>query len=178
MFVYVCCFLFLSGYHYICLRSESNQPLCLPALLVYTEACDYIPDDHQSNGLGKRGWVLPGKGVEPREWNSAGSDRMLIFLWIFQLCQSNPCLIPIPGLFVFFRKAVGFTALFLPSSDYAEALINPIKHVSLMDQRAKQLAALMGESEVRIPRRDGRGKKMTCREMDRLPGLVVVEIST
>uniref|UniRef100_A0A8C6CAC3 1-phosphatidylinositol 4,5-bisphosphate phosphodiesterase n=1 Tax=Monodon monoceros TaxID=40151 RepID=A0A8C6CAC3_MONMO len=67
-----------SGYHYICLRNEANQPLCLPALLVYTEASDYIPDDHQ---------------------------------------------------------------------DYAEALINPIKHVSLMDQRAKQLAALIGESE-------------------------------
>uniref|UniRef100_A0ACB8G7H4 1-phosphatidylinositol 4,5-bisphosphate phosphodiesterase beta-3 n=1 Tax=Sphaerodactylus townsendi TaxID=933632 RepID=A0ACB8G7H4_9SAUR len=67
-----------SGYHYICLRSESNQPLCLPALLVYTEAYDYIPDDHQN---------------------------------------------------------------------YAEALINPIKHVSLLDQRAKQLAALIGESE-------------------------------
>ncbi|EMP25772.1 1-phosphatidylinositol-4,5-bisphosphate phosphodiesterase beta-3 [Chelonia mydas] len=67
-----------SGYHYICLRSESNQPLSLPALLVYTEANDYIPDDHQ---------------------------------------------------------------------DYAEALINPIKHVSLMDQRAKQLVALIGDSE-------------------------------
>ncbi|XP_045153211.1 1-phosphatidylinositol 4,5-bisphosphate phosphodiesterase beta-3 isoform X2 [Echinops telfairi] len=67
-----------SGYHYVCLRNEANQPLCLPALLVYTEASDYIPDDHQ---------------------------------------------------------------------DYAEALINPIKHVSLMDQRAKQLAALIGESE-------------------------------
>ncbi|XP_072840146.2 1-phosphatidylinositol 4,5-bisphosphate phosphodiesterase beta-3 [Pogona vitticeps] len=67
-----------SGYHYICLRSECNQPLCLPALLVYTEAYDYIPDDHQN---------------------------------------------------------------------YAEALINPIKHVSLLDQRAKQLAALIGESE-------------------------------
>ncbi|XP_053133887.1 1-phosphatidylinositol 4,5-bisphosphate phosphodiesterase beta-3 isoform X4 [Hemicordylus capensis] len=69
-----------SGYHYICLRSESNQPLCLPALLVYTEAYDYIPDDHLT---------------------------------------------------------------------YADALINPIKHVSLLDQRAKQLAALMGESEER-----------------------------
>ncbi|XP_038620687.1 1-phosphatidylinositol 4,5-bisphosphate phosphodiesterase beta-3 [Tachyglossus aculeatus] len=67
-----------SGYHYICLRNEANQPLCLPALLIYTEASDYIPDDHQ---------------------------------------------------------------------DYAEALINPIKHVSLMDQRSKQLAALIGESE-------------------------------
>uniref|UniRef100_A0A8C5V9Y5 1-phosphatidylinositol 4,5-bisphosphate phosphodiesterase n=1 Tax=Microcebus murinus TaxID=30608 RepID=A0A8C5V9Y5_MICMU len=67
-----------SGYHYVCLRNEANQPLCLPALLIYTEASDYIPDDHQ---------------------------------------------------------------------DYAEALINPIKHVSLMDQRATQLAALIGESE-------------------------------
>ncbi|KAM5316887.1 1-phosphatidylinositol 4,5-bisphosphate phosphodiesterase beta-3 isoform 1-T2 [Glossophaga mutica] len=67
-----------SGYHYICLRNEANQPLCLPALLIYTEASDYIPDDHQ---------------------------------------------------------------------DYAEALINPIKHVSLLDQRAKQLAALIGERE-------------------------------
>jgi hypothetical protein len=40
----------------------------------------------------------------------------------------------------------------LPSAppDYAEALINPIKHVSLMDQRAKQLAALIGESEVSL----------------------------
>ena len=35
-----------------------------------------------------------------------------------------------------------------PHPDYAEALINPIKHVSLMDQRAKQLAALIGEREV------------------------------
>ncbi|XP_025026394.1 1-phosphatidylinositol 4,5-bisphosphate phosphodiesterase beta-3-like [Python bivittatus] len=70
-----------AGYHYISLRSESNQPLCLPALLVNTEAYDYIPDDHQN---------------------------------------------------------------------YAEALINPIKHVSLMDQRAKQLAALMVESEENV----------------------------
>ncbi|XP_073904477.1 1-phosphatidylinositol 4,5-bisphosphate phosphodiesterase beta-3 isoform X2 [Castor canadensis] len=70
-----------SGYHYVCLRNEANQPLSLPALLIYTEASDYIPDDHQ---------------------------------------------------------------------DYAEALINPIKHVSLMDQRAKQLAALIGESEAQV----------------------------
>ncbi|KAM4018095.1 1-phosphatidylinositol 4,5-bisphosphate phosphodiesterase beta-3 [Anomaloglossus baeobatrachus] len=66
------------GYHYICLRNEINQPLCLPALLVYTEANDYIPDDHQ---------------------------------------------------------------------EYIRALINPIQHVSL-DERAKRLAALIGESEL------------------------------
>lgn len=43
----------LAGYHYICLRNEANQPLCLPALLIYTEASDYIPDDHQGE-LGER----------------------------------------------------------------------------------------------------------------------------
>lgn len=66
------------GYHYICLRNEINEPLCLPALLVYTEANDYIPDDHQ---------------------------------------------------------------------EYIRALINPIQHVSL-DERAKRLVALIGESEL------------------------------
>lgn len=35
------------GYHYVCLRNEANQPLCLPALLIYTEASDYIPGDRQ-----------------------------------------------------------------------------------------------------------------------------------
>lgn len=44
----------LAGYHYICLRNEANQPLCLPALLIYTEASDYIPDDHQGE-LGEWG---------------------------------------------------------------------------------------------------------------------------
>ncbi|MGH0182138.1 UNVERIFIED_CONTAM: hypothetical protein FKN15_008412, partial [Acipenser sinensis] len=67
------------GYHYICLKNELNQPLMLPTLLVYTEAKDYIPDEHQ---------------------------------------------------------------------EYADALANPIKHVNLLDQREKQLAALMGESEL------------------------------
>ncbi|XP_043931726.1 1-phosphatidylinositol 4,5-bisphosphate phosphodiesterase beta-3 isoform X2 [Protopterus annectens] len=66
------------GYHYICLRNESNQPLVLPALLVYTEAKDYIPDAHQ---------------------------------------------------------------------EYAWALTNPIKHVNLLDQRAKQLLGLIDENE-------------------------------
>ena len=42
----------LPGYHYICLRNEANQPLCLPALLIYTEASDYIPDDHQGEPHG------------------------------------------------------------------------------------------------------------------------------
>ncbi|XP_077598381.1 1-phosphatidylinositol 4,5-bisphosphate phosphodiesterase beta-3 isoform X2 [Stigmatopora nigra] len=36
------------GYHYINLKNELNQPLLLPSLLVYTEAQDYIPDQHQN----------------------------------------------------------------------------------------------------------------------------------
>lgn len=32
-----------AGFHHICLRSESNMPLTLPALFVYIEVKDYIP---------------------------------------------------------------------------------------------------------------------------------------
>ncbi|NXS51993.1 PLCB2 phosphodiesterase, partial [Brachypteracias leptosomus] len=32
------------GYHHICLRSESNMPLTMPALFVYLEVKDYVPD--------------------------------------------------------------------------------------------------------------------------------------
>lgn len=35
------------GYHYINLKTELNQPLFMPSLLVYTEAQDYIPNEHQ-----------------------------------------------------------------------------------------------------------------------------------
>ncbi|KAM9717092.1 1-phosphatidylinositol 4,5-bisphosphate phosphodiesterase beta-3 isoform 2-T2 [Menidia menidia] len=35
------------GYHYINLKNELNQPLLLPSLLLYTEAQDYIPNEHQ-----------------------------------------------------------------------------------------------------------------------------------
>ena len=37
------CFL-LSGYHHVCLRSESNMPLTMPSLFVYLEVKDYVPD--------------------------------------------------------------------------------------------------------------------------------------
>lgn len=58
----------LPGYHYICLRNEANQPLCLPALLIYTEASDYIPDNHQGEpqGWATRMWgtkAPPGLGM-------------------------------------------------------------------------------------------------------------------
>uniref|UniRef100_A0AAY4CI63 1-phosphatidylinositol 4,5-bisphosphate phosphodiesterase n=1 Tax=Denticeps clupeoides TaxID=299321 RepID=A0AAY4CI63_9TELE len=65
------------GYHYISLKNDLNQPLLLPSLLVYIEAQDYIPNEHQ---------------------------------------------------------------------EYAEALTNPIKHVSLLDQRDRQLAVLLEDN--------------------------------
>ncbi|MFT7814565.1 1-phosphatidylinositol 4,5-bisphosphate phosphodiesterase beta-3 isoform X1 [Arapaima gigas] len=39
------------GYHYISLKNELNQPLMLASLLVYTEAQDYIPNEHQGEVL-------------------------------------------------------------------------------------------------------------------------------
>ncbi|XP_069585655.1 1-phosphatidylinositol 4,5-bisphosphate phosphodiesterase beta-2 isoform X2 [Ranitomeya imitator] len=33
-----------TGYHHICLRSESNMPLTMPSLFVYVEVKDYVPD--------------------------------------------------------------------------------------------------------------------------------------
>ncbi|RVE60602.1 hypothetical protein OJAV_G00182530 [Oryzias javanicus] len=35
------------GYHYINLKNELNQPLLLPSLFIYTEAQDYVPNEHQ-----------------------------------------------------------------------------------------------------------------------------------
>uniref|UniRef100_A0A3P8QSX3 1-phosphatidylinositol 4,5-bisphosphate phosphodiesterase n=1 Tax=Astatotilapia calliptera TaxID=8154 RepID=A0A3P8QSX3_ASTCA len=65
------------GYHYINLKNELNQPLMLPSLLVYTEAQDYIPNEHQ---------------------------------------------------------------------EYAEALTNPIKHISEKHKRETQLASLLEDN--------------------------------
>ncbi|NWR35023.1 PLCB2 phosphodiesterase, partial [Tachuris rubrigastra] len=33
-----------SGYHHVCLRSESNMPLTMPSLFVFLELKDYVPD--------------------------------------------------------------------------------------------------------------------------------------
>ncbi|CAN2389953.1 phosphatidylinositol phospholipase C activity, partial [Pristimantis euphronides] len=33
-----------SGYHHMCLRTESNMPLTMPSLFVYVEVKDYVPD--------------------------------------------------------------------------------------------------------------------------------------
>uniref|UniRef100_A0A4W6EM76 1-phosphatidylinositol 4,5-bisphosphate phosphodiesterase n=1 Tax=Lates calcarifer TaxID=8187 RepID=A0A4W6EM76_LATCA len=71
------------GYHYINLKTELNQPLLLPSLLVYTEAQDYIPNEHQ---------------------------------------------------------------------EYAEALTNPIKHISQLHKRETQLAVLIEDNSEVSPK--------------------------
>ncbi|XP_040887004.1 1-phosphatidylinositol 4,5-bisphosphate phosphodiesterase beta-3 [Toxotes jaculatrix] len=80
------------GYHYINLKNELNQPLLMPSLLVYTEAQDYIPNEHQ---------------------------------------------------------------------EYAEALTNPIKHISQLHKRETQLAVLIEDSSEHVPNqpKDGETKK-------------------
>uniref|UniRef100_A0A9L0K380 Phosphoinositide phospholipase C n=1 Tax=Equus asinus TaxID=9793 RepID=A0A9L0K380_EQUAS len=137
-----------SGYHYICLRNEANQPLCLPALLIYTEASDYIPDDHQG-ALGAAG--------AGRAWQGGGEDTTKAWerlswwpeLRVVNRSEGGFCGPSLrPELAGKVGSSVSETLALCPRPDYAEALINPIKHVSLMDQRAKQLAALIGESEV------------------------------
>ncbi|XP_018546711.1 1-phosphatidylinositol 4,5-bisphosphate phosphodiesterase beta-3 isoform X2 [Lates calcarifer] len=87
------------GYHYINLKTELNQPLLLPSLLVYTEAQDYIPNEHQ---------------------------------------------------------------------EYAEALTNPIKHISQLHKRETQLAVLIEDNSEHVPNQPKDGE--TKRESDVIPG--------
>ncbi|XP_034020054.1 1-phosphatidylinositol 4,5-bisphosphate phosphodiesterase beta-3 [Thalassophryne amazonica] len=90
------------GYHYINLKNELNQPLLLSSLLVYTEAQDFIPNEHQ---------------------------------------------------------------------EYADALTNPIKHVSQLDQRERQLAVLLEDSSEHVPNHvEGEMRTQTdCGPGGRLP---------
>lgn len=87
------------GYHYINLKNELNQPLLLSSLLVFTEAQDYIPNEHQ---------------------------------------------------------------------EYAEALTNPIKHVSQLDKRETQLAVLIEDNSEHVPNQPKEGEPK--RECEVIPG--------
>ncbi|KAK7806617.1 hypothetical protein U0070_000068 [Myodes glareolus] len=80
------------GYHYVSLRNERNQPLMLPAVFVYIEVKDYVPDTY---------------------------------------------------------------------ADVIEALSNPIRYVNLMEQRAKQLAALTLEDEEEVKKEVRRAPVVT-----------------
>ena len=45
----VCVCVCVAGYHYLGLRNEKNQTLTLPALFVYLEVKDYVPDTFAGN---------------------------------------------------------------------------------------------------------------------------------
>lgn len=92
-----------AGFHYINLKNELNQPLLLPSLLVYTEAQDYIPNEHQG--------------------------------------RSAPCWTPAQT-----SVSAGVLTASCVSSEYAEALTNPIKHVSQLHKRETQLAVLLEDN--------------------------------
>ena len=57
-----------AGFHYINLKNELNQPLLLPSLLVYTEAQDYIPNEHQGTPPTGGRWErrFPTRLIEPQ----------------------------------------------------------------------------------------------------------------
>ncbi|XP_055521710.1 LOW QUALITY PROTEIN: 1-phosphatidylinositol 4,5-bisphosphate phosphodiesterase beta-1-like, partial [Leucoraja erinacea] len=77
------------GEFYICLRNEANQPLQLPALLVYTEVKDFVPDIHKDY---IKALYNPIQHVNLMEQRSkqlvslTGEEEML------QVCRSEPCL--------------------------------------------------------------------------------------
>uniref|UniRef100_A0A8C1HXI4 1-phosphatidylinositol 4,5-bisphosphate phosphodiesterase n=1 Tax=Cyprinus carpio carpio TaxID=630221 RepID=A0A8C1HXI4_CYPCA len=66
------------GYHYICLKNELNQPLMLSSLLVYTEAQDYIPNEHQ--------------GKETDLWDCECHDSEFVIFFISHLSPVYVCL--------------------------------------------------------------------------------------
>ena len=49
----------VAGYHYLGLRNEKNQTLTLPALFVYLEVKDYVPDTFAGNTAHKQEGAPP-----------------------------------------------------------------------------------------------------------------------
>lgn len=45
------------GYHYVSLRNERNQPLMLPAVFVYIEVKDYVPDTYAGKQLNAKRYL-------------------------------------------------------------------------------------------------------------------------
>lgn len=70
---YLFCFLF-SGYHHICLRSESNMPLTMPSLFVYLEVKDYVPDAWAGSYVSECAWGCSGfvQTVSQKHFSSLG----------------------------------------------------------------------------------------------------------
>lgn len=69
--------LYPTGYHHLCLHSESNMPLTMPALFVFLEMKDYVPD----TWAGKKPMACQESQTihslflplsQPPEWSSTG----------------------------------------------------------------------------------------------------------
>uniref|UniRef100_A0AAX7SJ97 Phosphoinositide phospholipase C n=1 Tax=Astatotilapia calliptera TaxID=8154 RepID=A0AAX7SJ97_ASTCA len=123
------------GYHYINLKNELNQPLMLPSLLVYTEAQDYIPNEHQGNDTMQASlWINMSHKQAKNKLHPQTFEAFLFSSCIQQLTLT--CIL--------------FHGYLCVYSEYAEALTNPIKHISEKHKRETQLASLLEDnSEVR-----------------------------
>lgn len=76
-----------TGYHYISLRNEKNQSLTLPALFVYVEVKDYVPDTF----AGKSQTEFISKRRATNSESLYASE--IIYLFSFQM-SSKLCPIP------------------------------------------------------------------------------------
>lgn len=109
------------GYRYIGLRNEKNQALTLPALFVYVEVKDYVPDTFA-------GTVVD---IPYRILVYTVTNHRVLTMLMFPLAYITSSMIhSVPSL-----PLISF-------SDVIEALSNPIRYVNLKEQRANQLAAL------------------------------------
>lgn len=119
-----------AGYHHLCLRSESNMPLTMPALFILLEMKDYVPDTWAGEEAGLSiSIALPpvslqteGAGQGVLGWEG-GASRCFP-------CQTHDALVP---------------------PDLTVALANPIKFFNAHDKKSVKLKEAMGGvPEVRV----------------------------
>uniref|UniRef100_A0A8C5I7F4 Phosphoinositide phospholipase C n=1 Tax=Gouania willdenowi TaxID=441366 RepID=A0A8C5I7F4_GOUWI len=136
------------GYHYINLKNELNQPLMLASLLVYTEAQDYIPNEHQDyaealtnpikhiSDLHKRETQLAGAGEEdPADSRTSDSGGTMWFS--SRSRHTGPALYPSSGA----RGFVGVHPTNVPV-DSVEHLKQQKGYLKLLKKQGKELKEL------------------------------------
>ncbi|KAA0723702.1 1-phosphatidylinositol 4,5-bisphosphate phosphodiesterase beta-3 [Triplophysa tibetana] len=123
------------GYHYICLKNELNQPLMLPSILVYTDAKDYIPNEHQEyaealtnpikhlSDLARRNALLQGLMVDSTEGGTVKPEEGVKFDPSCVNSFDPPCSLPSPTLPPPLNEIVN------PASAPKEDLVNNILKV-------------------------------------------------
>lgn len=130
----------LAGFHHICLRSESNMPLTLPALFVYIEVKDYIPAAFAGAGFSHCIWLKRKKNTFRCNWVFVCYERQSRWQW-FTL-QVHSCG---QGGFFFYlwRVSEGNAAVFcswhLCLLDFTDALFNPTKSSEKTSKTPKEV---------------------------------------